>query len=68
MTSETLTCTCLGFTYRLYCKHISTVEDLLKSGGTFTFPFTVQSHRDPRRTYRLEIAGTTRATGQEQRK
>ncbi len=61
-----LTCTCPGFTYRLDCKHVRTVEALAKNGATFTFPFQVQSHRDPRKTYMLEsIAGTTRATGQE---
>ena len=61
--SVSLTCTCPGFTYRLDCKHTRTVEALAKSGATFSFPFLVQSHRDPRRTYTLEVAGQTRATG-----
>ena len=52
-----LTCECKSWEFRQYCRHTTLIAKLVETGATFAFPFTVQSSRDPRRTYRVESVG-----------
>ena len=46
-----LACECKSWEFRQRCRHTTLITKLAETGATFAFPFTVQSSRDPRRTY-----------------
>ena len=65
MSPNSLSCSCKGWEYRQTCKHSKAVEKALLTGASFVYPLTFRSLTDPRKVYTIQVAGTTRATGQE---
>lgn len=50
----TLICDCPGYTYRLYCWHVSRVADAISKGWKPDFPIEYRSRTDARKVYRIE--------------
>ena len=53
-----LSCECKSWEFRQRCRHTTLITELAETGGTFVFPFTVQSSRDPRKTYTVRQIDT----------
>jgi len=53
-----LTCECKSWEFRQRSRHTSLIAKLAETGATLAFPFTVQSSRDPRKTYIVREIGT----------
>ena len=54
----TLTCDCLGWSYRQTCKHSKAVEKSLSKGATIPFPLTFRSLTDPTLVYTVNRVPT----------